>query len=91
VVFGLIAAVILALAGISLIIFASKIGGWLSSARLAYRKEMRKIRGEECRDGSCVSSWNATALRVGQAFDIWLIRIIGIIFVAGAVYLFVTS
>ena len=90
-VFGLIAAVILALAGISLIIFASKIGRWIAQARIAYRAEMKKLRGGECRDGSCVSSWNKTALRVGQTFDIWLIRIIGIIFVAGAIYLFATS
>jgi hypothetical protein len=86
VVFGLIAAFVLLLVGVALIVFATRIGGWISSSRMAYQREMKKIRGEEC--NSCVSSWNTTALRYGRAFDAWLIRIIGIAFIAGAVYLF---
>lgn len=85
-VFGLIGAFILLFIGLCLIILASRIGGWLSNARLAYRNEMKKHRGEECK--SCVSSWNTTALRYGRSFDAWLIRIIGMVFIAGAIYLF---
>lgn len=86
-VFGLIAAFVVLLGGLSLIILAPRIGGWIFRSRLAYRREMKKVRGEECRDGSCVSSWNTTALRYGKAFDAWLIRIIGMVFIAGAAYL----
>lgn len=84
-VFGLIGALILVLAGVSLIIFAQRIGGWIASSRLAYRREMKKVRGEDC--SSCVASWNTTALRYGRAFDAWLIRIVGIVFIGGAIYL----
>ncbi|RJQ38580.1 MAG: hypothetical protein C4555_04855 [Dehalococcoidia bacterium] len=85
-VFGLIGGILLLLAGTTLSVFAPRIGRWLSSARATYQSEMKKIRGQECT--SCVSSWNKTALRFGQIFDIWLIRIIGIAFVVGAIYLF---
>jgi len=82
----LVGAIILLLGGISLIIFSSRIGNWLSNARVAYRNEMKKIRGE-CRDGSCVSSLNTTALKYGRTFDTWLIRAIGLVFLVGAAYL----
>ena len=80
--------VIIFILGITLIAFASRIGHWIYNFRVELGKAFSKTHTmEQPRVIWGLSSWYTIALRFGPAFDIWLIRIIGIGFMAGMILL----
>ena len=76
--------------GVSLIIFASRVGKWIFNISLGTRRGLSEMGVGKCLYNRWMFSWATLELRFGRSFDIWLIRIIGIGFVAGAILLLFT-
>ncbi len=83
-------ALVILLMGVSLIVFASRIGMWMFRIRREIRSGFSDTHSKKQTDNKWwLSSWYTLALRFGPTFDIWLIRIIGIGFVVGMILLLV--
>ena len=83
----LILVIISFLAGVMVLFFASRIGTWIFNMNLDIKKGLAETPMGKFLYDKRQFSWVTIGLSIGPPFYIWLIRIIGIAFAGGSVFI----
>jgi hypothetical protein len=78
---------ILLFLGISIIMLASHLGKRIFNMSMEIDRGLSESRVWKFLNGKWMMTWSALERHFGQSYDIWMLRIIGMVIVAGAILL----